>query len=587
MSINKNFVVKNGLEVNTDLILADAPSKRVGIGSTIPAYTLDVIGGIGATDLNVVGLATVLTEFNVGVNGSVLTVLGVGGSVGVGTALPRYLLDVLSPVSIGATAFRVTGDSRITGRLYADNIQVNNIYSTGITTIPSLSATTATFSNISGTNLNVSGFTTLGNNVFGNNVGIGTTNPRSRLSVIGDVNVSGVVTATSFIGNLTGAATTANTIDILNTNGLTTIYYPTFVENRTDGQVLRADVDLSYRTDDNILTVPKLSSTQINVSGPINVSGISTFGGYVDINNNVDISGTLNVGGATTLGAYVDINGSVDVSQNLNVVGIVTAAAFYGDGSNLTGGGIGIQSTGQVVGYGITLINFRGSSVSTVESDISVGIATITLVGGTGGGGAAGNDGQIQYALSGSLAASPNFTWDGGTLNMFGSTIGLGTTAIYARSTGASFHTVETSGVAIKSNSIGIGTTNPVYSLQVVGGGTSLGGDVLVGNNINISGVCTATDFDALSDINYKTNIQTVSNALSKVDQLRGVTFDWKESGEPSYGVVAQELEMILPELVKGNDPKTVNYNGIIGVLIEAIKELKEEIDQLKKNSYK
>ena len=66
--------------------------------------------------------------------------------------------------------------------------------------------------------------------------------------------------------------------------------------------------------------------------------------------------------------------------------------------------------------------------------------------------------------------------------------------------------------------------------------------------------------------------------------QLRGVKFDWKESGLPSYGVIAQELEEVLPELVHGNDPKTVNYNGIIGVLIEAIKELKAEVEELKNN---
>jgi hypothetical protein len=62
------------------------------------------------------------------------------------------------------------------------------------------------------------------------------------------------------------------------------------------------------------------------------------------------------------------------------------------------------------------------------------------------------------------------------------------------------------------------------------------------------------------------------------------VRFNWKESGNPSYGVIAQELQEVLPELVHGENPRTVNYNGIIGVLIEAIKELKSEIEELKKN---
>jgi len=101
-------------------------------------------------------------------------------------------------------------------------------------------------------------------------------------------------------------------------------------------------------------------------------------------------------------------------------------------------------------------------------------------------------------------------------------------------------------------------------------------------SGINVTGIVTATDFNSLSDINYKKNVATVDSALSKVDQLRGVKFDWKESGLPSYGVIAQELQEVLPELVHGGDPKTVNYNGIIGVLIEAIKELKAEVEEFK-----
>jgi hypothetical protein len=77
-------------------------------------------------------------------------------------------------------------------------------------------------------------------------------------NVTGDVsgNLTGNVT-----GNVSGSASVATTVDITNTNGLTTVYYPTFVENRTTGQTVRADVDLSYRTDTNTLTVPNIAGS--------------------------------------------------------------------------------------------------------------------------------------------------------------------------------------------------------------------------------------------------------------------------------------------------------------------------------------
>jgi hypothetical protein len=96
------------------------------------------------------------------------------------------------------------------------------------------------------------------------------------------------------------------------------------------------------------------------------------------------------------------------------------------------------------------------------------------------------------------------------------------------------------------------------------------------------NGEMTAINFNSTSDINLKTNIQTVENALETVNTLRGVSFDWKETGFGSYGVIAQELEEVLPELVKDGEVKSVNYNGIIGVLIEAVKELKKEVEELK-----
>jgi hypothetical protein len=65
------------------------------------------------------------------------------------------------------------------------------------------------------------------------------------------------------------------------------------------------------------------------------------------------------------------------------------------------------------------------------------------------------------------------------------------------------------------------------------------------------------------------------------IENLRGVKFTWRESGKPSLGVIAQELEEILPELVAGDENKTVNYSGLTAVLIEAIKELKERVEVL------
>ena len=100
--------------------------------------------------------------------------------------------------------------------------------------------------------------------------------------------------------------------------------------------------------------------------------------------------------------------------------------------------------------------------------------------------------------------------------------------------------------------------------------------------NANFSGVLTVTDINSTSDIRYKENIQLIPDAVEKVLQINGVTFDWKKTKTSSAGVIAQEVEKILPSLISGDDPKTVNYNGIIGLLVEAVKELSYEIEMLK-----
>jgi hypothetical protein len=98
------------------------------------------------------------------------------------------------------------------------------------------------------------------------------------------------------------------------------------------------------------------------------------------------------------------------------------------------------------------------------------------------------------------------------------------------------------------------------------------------------TGQLSATNFNSLSDINKKTDVETIKNGIKLVMELRGVTFSWKDNGQKSIGVIAQEVEKILPEVVHTTNTgeKTVSYGSIVGLLIEAIKDLKNEVNEIR-----
>jgi putative lipoic acid-binding regulatory protein len=86
------------------------------------------------------------------------------------------------------------------------------------------------------------------------------------------------------------------------------------------------------------------------------------------------------------------------------------------------------------------------------------------------------------------------------------------------------------------------------------------------------------------SDRNLKTNVRTIENAIDIVDHLRGVHFEWKQDAtRKSIGMIAQEVEEVLPELVHEDAQgyKSISYGNMIGVLIQAMKEQQEQIRML------
>ena len=379
-AINKNFVIKNGLEVDTNLILADSQTNKVGIGTTVPQYTLHVNGGIGVTNAYVSGITTVINELRVGTGGTIFSVIagptGFGQSVGVGTANPAFLLDVRSPVSTGQTALYVQGDVRVTGDLNIDDISItnlnvsgistfvgfatfnNNILVAGVGTVTTLNSTSGTITNLTGT----AGTITTFNSTNGTITNLTNTN----------LNVTGIATIATL--NATGIAVTNFTVyNNLSVGGISTFTNgPVLIGSGTSTGTASQRLQVTGGTyvSGNLGIGSTNPTSALFVVGDARVTGVitaTTFSGNVNagvgtITTLSSTNGTitnLNVTGISTLGTVKISSGIITATS-----GIVT---YFGDGSNLTGiatgltATIGIQSGGFTVGTGITLVNVVGT----------------------------------------------------------------------------------------------------------------------------------------------------------------------------------------------------------------------------------
>jgi len=509
MAVDKSFVVKNGLEVNSDLIvtdITDSQNKKVGIASTAPRTTLDVRGGIAATDgnfsgiltaasvdissfgairgteatitgfstlggltvdqltvsgvatfadlsydeitgrnINITGIATIpvfdgTTAFNDGV-----TVVGVvtaahfdGGGLGVGVAdstgtVVGYGFTMLKFIGAGNT-FAVDGttvDISITGGsgggggggsasigigttvgdAFTGIVTAGNLwYNTGegrlfiyyqdidsaqwvdaapfnvgiITSLSEISfvAGSAAAPSISFGADSDSGFFSAGTDQPGVTAAgsqVARFNP-SGLSV------TGVVTATSFSGDgagLTGVASTDNIQTATEATFLSGVKIAG-VTTASGGVVGNVTGNATGLSGSPNIVVGSITASSGSVSGNLSIGGTLT---YQDVTN-MDV---LGIGtfqqGVQVLANGLDITGFSTFKTGVSVTGVVTASQFSGGGL-----GVGIKTTGGVIGYGFTNLNFIGAgntfSVDGTTVDISI----------AGGGG--GGFSMLQYILA-------------------------------------------------------------------------------------------------------------------------------------------------------------------------------------------
>ena len=359
MSVNKNFVVKNGFEASTNLIVADAVTRRVGVGTTVARHTLHVNGGIGATTLVVSGIGTFANELNVGLNGSVLTALGIGGSVGIGSALPSYLLDVRSPVSTGQTALRVFGDAEVTGIINANAVDFANLIVSGI----------STFNNVT-----LQGYVSAGN-TFGQanqvlvSTGVGVTwKDTGSLRTTTTFTATAAQTTFSISYNLTTSLDVfVNGVKLTNTEFTATSGTNVILDNGCfNGDVVEIiTYDIDFPLNFTGVTIKEEGSLVANNVNTLNfvglaITAIATSGSASTIS--IDAQPPLNSGSQVTVGIITATSaivgsGTTINSSGINVTGIVTATNGFVSTANTTPIQIklvGNLLTFQAVGIGST-----------------------------------------------------------------------------------------------------------------------------------------------------------------------------------------------------------------------------------------
>ena len=402
---------------------------------------------------------------------------------------------------------------------------------------------------------------------------------------IGSVNVGSLTIGTGLSGtSYNGASnvTIANT-GILSITGTSPISASTVSGATTISMAAATSTANGYMTSTYATKLNGIAPGATSNTGTVtSVSGTGTV-------NGLTLTGTVTTSGNLTLGGTLSgIANSATTATNLNTASAIVARDASG---NFTAGTITASLTGNVTGSSgsctgnaatatilqtpraINGVNFNGSAnITTMTAGTGIGVSGTTIT----NNGVTSNFGGTNISVSGSTgavtistSATPTFT---GITSGYVRPSANATTAVQLQNAaGTSILNVDTT-----NNRIGINNTAPVVALHVTGAGV-------------FTGEVTAY----YSDLRLKTDVVKIEDPIAKLMSIRGVHFNPNETAlalgvenKPQIGVIAQEVEKVLPELVVDSGfegYKTVKYDKLTALLIEAIKEQQVQINELKK----
>jgi hypothetical protein len=322
------------------------------------------------------------------------------------------------------------------------------------------------------------------------------------------------------------------------------------------------------------------SGANIDLRNPVNV-GIATAPASLTVQSNITVHGTMTVTGditykgATLLNSLWSTNGTN--ATTLSSVGIGTASPT----SNLhVHGGVLLTSPTNTrfinvnsgfVGFG----TFPRQALDLVGSNMIInngrlGIGTITPLAPLHVTGASYFNGNVGIGV-----INPAFELDiQGNINFSG--------ALYQNSllyVSSQWTTVNTSNLWYSGSNVGLGTDNPVYKFQVERG------DAFFGSNVTVAGILNAQrSVSTRSDARVKTDLRRIEDAAEIVGALTGYKYKRTDIGTAECGLLAQEVQSVLPELVQESSDGmlNVNYGNMAAVFVEAIKGLQQEVKELR-----
>jgi hypothetical protein len=326
---------------------------------------------------------------------------------------------------------------------------------------------------------------------------------------------------------------------------------------------------------------------RLNVGGALGVTGATTLSSTLGVTGATTLSSTLGVTGATTLSSTLGVTGATTLSSTLGVTGATTLSSTLG-----VTGATTLSSTLGVTGATTLSSTLGVTGATTLSSTLGVtGALTASSTLGVTGALTA----SSTLGVTGALTASSTLGVAGATTLSSTLSVASGITVISGGIT-ASGQTVTATTFAGNATSastsanLSFGSANQIVFKNSSNNGATSGNLTFDGTNLGCAGDITAF----ASDERLKTNIEPLENALDKVLALSGFTYTFNEIGESlgfdttiTYvGVSAQQVQAVLPEAVKpapaNEDYLTVQYEKIVPLLIESIKELKAEIDELK-----